>query len=236
MPTTLKAICALLLGSLSLACAEDSDRRDILGSEINRYSQLGEELIIRDFFQDRTDGFFVDVGCAWPKQDSNTYYLEAHLGWRGIAIDALQDYAPAWKTERPRSRFFSYLVSDHSDTREPFYRAKATGLSSTRKDRVFFGKKVKQTRIEVETITLDKLLDDQGVSKIDFLTMDIEEHEPQALAGFDIERFRPELVCVESSPSIRLQLLEYFNAHGYERIERYVERDFANWYFAPKAK
>ena len=63
-------------------------RRDILGTEKKRYSQHNEELIIRDFFQDRREGFFLDVGCAWPIRNSTTYYLEKHLGWSGIGIDA----------------------------------------------------------------------------------------------------------------------------------------------------
>jgi len=40
------------------------------------YSQHREELIVRDFFHDRRNGVFLDVGCASPIQNSNTYYLE----------------------------------------------------------------------------------------------------------------------------------------------------------------
>ena len=35
-------------------------------TEENHYSQHGEELIIRHFFRDRREGFFLDVGCAHP--------------------------------------------------------------------------------------------------------------------------------------------------------------------------
>ena len=54
---------------------------DIVSTKENLYSQHGEELIIRDFFQDRRDGVFLDVGAAWPVHYSNTYYLESELGW-----------------------------------------------------------------------------------------------------------------------------------------------------------
>ena len=46
-------------------------RKGILAEE-KRYSLFDEELIIRDFFQDRRDGVFLDVGCAWPIGASNT--------------------------------------------------------------------------------------------------------------------------------------------------------------------
>ena len=64
--------------------------------------------------------------------------------------------------------------------------------------------------------------------------MDIEEPEPAALAGFDIERFRSELVCIEASPSIQAAILGYFRQHGYVRIDRYLEFDYVNWYFTPE--
>jgi FkbM family methyltransferase len=222
-------------GLLLLALAACSDHRDILGSETKLYSQVDEELIIRDFFQDRRAGFFVDVGAADPIEDSTTYYLEKHLGWSGIAVDALTEHAPAWERERPNSRFVAYLVSDHSGTLDSFYRTfENPNLSSVVKDRTFYDRKLAAEELKLPTITLNQLLADHGVSTIDFLAMDIGESEPAALAGFDIERFQPELVLVAASPTIQQQLMVYFSQHGYERIERYLERDKINWYFRPK--
>jgi hypothetical protein len=87
--------------------------------------------------------------------------------------------------------------------------------------------------VRVPTITLDDLLDRNGVTKIDFVSMDIEQGEPAALAGFDIERFAPDLVCIEALPEVQAPILEYFAGHGYRRIERYLEYDGRNWYYTP---
>lgn len=232
------------------------------------YSQFDEELIIRDFFQDRRNGFFVDVGAYHWKDASTTYYLERHLGWSGIAIDAFEQYGVGYRKNRPRSRFFSYIVTDHSGTKETLYLAGP--MSSVNEDHVPGAlailrdpeardalhdwdilderyaselrkaltdasavKEVPRREIEVETITLNELLDRNGVGKIDFLSMDIEGAEPKALAGFDIERFRPELVCIEMTVGIQEEISNYFEAHGYERIRAYAEYDAVNWYFRP---
>lgn len=198
------------------------------------YSQHKEELIVRDFFHDRRDGVFLDVGCASPVKDSNTYYLEKHLGWSGLAVDALPEFAIPWERKRPRSRFFNFYVSDHAGTVEPFYRSALRGTSSGNKDQKGpGGKAVPLQEIEVPTTTLNKLLDTNGVTHLDFLSMDIEGHEPQALAGFDIERFRPGLACVEAKPENRDAIKRYFAAHGYAQLERYLEYDPVNYYFAP---
>ena len=199
------------------------------------YSQHNEELIVRDFFHDRRDGVFLDVGCASPVTDSNTYYLEKHLGWSGIAVDALPEFAQPWERKRPRSRFFNFYVSDHAGTVEPFYRAALRGTSSVRKPETGpGGREMASEEIQVPTTTLTKLLDTNGVPHVDFLSMDIEGHEPAALSGFDIERFRPALACVEAKPENREKITGYFAAHGYERLDRYREHDPVNYYFAPR--
>ena len=63
--------------------------------------------------------------------------------------------------------------------------------------------------------------------------MDIELHEPQALAGFDIDRFKPALVCVEGLLPVRQQILDYFAAHGYVVVGKYMWVDLENLYFEP---
>jgi len=217
------------------APASSAPRRDIVATERVRYSQHHEEVIIRDFFQDRRDGFFLDVGCAWPKKHSNTYYLESELGWSGIGVDALPEYARRWKNQRPRSKFFNYLVGDRSGSVETFFRAPhLPGISSVRPRPSFSGKKVDYEEIKIPTITLTKLLEDNGISKLALLSMDIEGAEMPALAGFDIDRFRPELVCIEMYHAGRENILRYFAAHGYEHLDRYLPYDGLNYYFAPK--
>jgi FkbM family methyltransferase len=217
-----------------------SGRDGILGEE-RLYSLFDEELIIRDFFQDRRAGVFLDVGCAWPIDSNNTYYLEKHLGWTGIGIDALAEYAPAWKQERPASRFFSYLVSDRSDSAQTFYRSANPGLSSATRENAtgrFVGENLETEEIQIDSITLDDLLDREGVTRIDLLSMDIEGHEPAALAGFDIDRFQPELVVVEAGKVLTRDktdpVARYFEAHGYELIEKYRRFDGVNRYFKRK--
>jgi hypothetical protein len=67
---------------------------------------------------------------------------------------------------------------------------------------------------------------------VDLVSMDVEQGEPEALAGFEISRFRPRLVCVEAgTEEVRRWLPRYFAEHGYERIDDYAEHDIGNWYF-----
>ena len=88
---------------------------------------------------------------------------------------------------------------------------------------------------EVQTITLNDLLPRTSIKAIDFLTMDIELAEPLALAGFDIARYRPRLVCIEAQDRVRQQILNYFADHGYVIAGRYWGVDPMNLYFVPRS-
>lgn len=228
------------------ACAESEPvdggrgqehRRDIVSTEKKLYSQHKEELVIRDYFQDRKNGVFLDVGSSRPIKDSTTYYLEKHLGWTGVAVDALAEFADDYKSKRSGTQFFGYIVTDHSGTTETFYRVVGVPeLSSVTKDRVVLGKQVETRELTVPTTTLNDLLDKVGIDKIDFLSMDIEGGAPKALAGFDIAKYKPELICIESGGSNKeynAGLVKYFADRGYQRIGRYMRHDWVNWYFHP---
>jgi FkbM family methyltransferase len=213
----------------------ETTREKILTEGKNLYSQGNEERIVRHFFDDRRDGFFLDVGAFHWKEVSTTLYLEKHLGWSGIAVDAQSRFASGYEKNRPKTKFFSYLVTDHTGDTETFYLAGY--LSSVEKEHFesFPDAKVREPKaVQVPTITLNDLLDRNGVKKVDFLSMDIEGAEPMALAGFDIERFRPELVCVEVGSKTAKKVNAYFESHGYGRIDAYLKYDFGNWYYAPK--
>lgn len=132
-------------------------------------------------------------------------------------------------------------MSDESGSEENFYLlVGGEGISSISRrwildllERQFPTAEPEIREVTVPTTTLNDLLEAHGVECIDLLSMDIEGHEPAALAGFDIERFRPEIVCIEAPEDPR-KILPHFDKHGYERIDRYLEYDDVNWYFRPK--
>lgn len=199
----------------------------------DRYSQFAEEWIIRDFFQDKRAGVFVDVGANHYRDSSTTYYLEKNLDWSGVAIEPLAQFEGDYKTHRPRTKFLPFFVSDVSDQVAKLYVLdQHTVVSSSNK--AFTERTGSNPReMAVPTITLDDLLPKHGIEKIDLLSMDIELSEPKALAGFDIGRFRPELVCIEAHSEVRQQILEYFARHAYVIVGKYLPADEHNLYFMP---
>jgi FkbM family methyltransferase len=192
-----------------------------------------EEWLIRDFFKDRKGGTFVDVGANHYRLASKTYYLDTVLGWSGLAIEPQDQYAADYAAERPRTKFFPFFVSAVSNETAKLYVLRNSPLVAS-SDFTFVSKFGTPDYVrDVPTISLTDLLDREGIKTFDFLSMDIELHEPQALNGFDIERFKPALVCIEALLPVRQQILDYFARHGYVVVGKYMWVDRENLYFTP---
>lgn len=194
------------------------------------YSQDDEETLIRAFFADRRAGVFLDVGAGDPVRDSTTLYLEKHLGWHGIAVDAIVEYAGSYAEQRPGTRFFNYFAGRKSRLTHDFFVSDDKNFSSgTGSDPR--GGTYRKTR--VETIALRDLLEREHVGGIDFLSVDIEGAEPDALAGLDLRRFPPELACIEvGSAAIRLAVTEQFALAGCREVTAYRAVDAINRYYS----
>ena len=201
------------------------------------WSNGREEWIVRDFFQDRRGGVFVDVGAADAREGSNTYYLEAHLGWSGIAVDAVAENGLSFLTHRPMTQFFPFFVGDHSDDQAVIFVANnrnTQSSSATRDHALRYSSGDGVTARSVPTITLNDLLVESNVTHMDFLSMDIELSEPMALAGFDLAKYRPALVTIEEAvPQVRQEVIDYFIERGYTVVGKYLRVDPANIWFMP---
>ncbi|MEO8075034.1 MAG: FkbM family methyltransferase [Acidobacteriota bacterium] len=199
----------------------------------NHYSEHAEEWMIRDHFQDRRGGVFVDVGANHYRRASKTYYLESVLGWSGVAVEPQREFAAGYANYRPRTKFAPFFVSDVSNETARLFMIKNMGLVASSNEAFVKTFGTADEVRDVPTITLNDLLDAENIQHIDFLSMDIELHEPQALKGFDIARFKPSLVCIEALLPVRQQILDYFAAHRYVAIGKYLWVDTENLYFVP---
>jgi FkbM family methyltransferase len=197
-----------------------------------QYSSHEEELFVRDFFSDKQKGVFVDIGASHYKDRSNTYYLETKLGWTGLAVDPLPEFAADYRKHRPHTKYIPMFVSDKSDERATLFIGKHSLFSSSARGHTDTFTNVEKT-MTAPTITLDDLLAAEGIKNIDFLSLDVELHEPQVLAAFSIDKVKPKLVAVEALPPVRQQVLDYFAAHRYVVVAKYLRADPLNIWFTP---
>ena len=197
-----------------------------------RNSENGEEWILRDIFHEERGGLFVDIGANHYKTFSNTYYLETALGWSGLAIEPQTSFAADYLRYRPRTKFVPFFVSDVTDRDAVLYVPRNNLMASSSKE-FAEGGQGSPTGLSVKTSTLDDILRAAGIAGIDFVSMDVELHEPAALRGFSIRTHRPRIVCVEAHAEVRQEILNYFADAGYVIIGQYLRADSDNLWFRP---
>ena len=162
------------------------------------YAMDNEDTAVLDYFKDKKNGFYVDVGCYHPTHRNNTYLLHKK-NWSGVNIDTSEFSIDLFNHMRPKDLNYNCAISNKNEIIKLFYQKELSQLSTTERDQaetVFQGN-IKEK--EVQAFTLDEILDRDKFKdiKIDFLDIDVEGADLKVLEGLSFDRFKPELVCVE---------------------------------------
>ena len=165
------------------------------------YSQEGEDIILSEFFPNKTDGFYVDVGAHHPMRFSNTHMFYKK-GWRGINIDAMPGSMKAFERKRPRDINLEIGVSGKEGEMtfymfdDPALNGFSMEISKDRDKNSNF--EIIEER-KIKTYPLSKILNkylpkDQ---KIDFMSIDVEGLDMIVLESNDWKRYSPRYLLVE---------------------------------------
>ena len=162
------------------------------------YAMDNEDLAVIDYFKDKKNGFYVDVGCYHPTHRNNTYLLHKK-NWSGVNIDTSEFSIDLFNHMRPKDLNYNCAISNKNEIIKLFYQKELSQLSTTvsiQAEKVFQGN-VKEK--EIQAFTLDEILNKSKYknSKIDFLDIDVEGADLKVLEGLSFEKFKPELICVE---------------------------------------
>jgi FkbM family methyltransferase len=165
------------------------------------YAQNYEDVMLWRALNHIQDGFYIDIGAAWPTYDSVTKLFYDH-GWRGLNIEPNPKLFSQLAEERPRDINLCLAVSDHSGRQFMNYLSNE-GLS-TLDDKIAL-KHIEEgfqcDRQEVEVTTLSEIWD-LNVPKgqeVHFLKIDVEGLEKFVLQGNQWSLHRPWIVLVEST-------------------------------------
>lgn len=177
-----------------------------------------EEALVEEFFGNRRDGFFIEVGANHPTFGSQTWHLEK-LGWKGLLVEPLPKYCEMLRKER-KGKVVQYACSSPENHDKVLRMTVASGGHSTLNDApIARGSKAEQT-IEVRCRTLDSILEENGVRPgFDFISVDIEGHEMEMFKGFSLAKWAPKLVLLEDHVTDHRKH-NHMTANGYQLIMR----------------
>ena len=77
------------------------------------YCQVGKWQLLDELFAGHPPGVFIEAGAHDGWTGSNTYWLEAALGWRGILVEPVPGLVQACRKERPHCKVFHGALVSH---------------------------------------------------------------------------------------------------------------------------
>tara|TARA_B100001059_G_C17687941_1_gene503357 strand:- start:262 stop:918 length:657 start_codon:yes stop_codon:yes gene_type:complete len=162
------------------------------------YSMFGEDLVVKKFFKNKKKGFYVDVGCYHPIVGSNTLLL-FKKGWNGVNIDLNKISIELFNQARKKDKNFQVAISNKNKKIKFYYRKKINMLNTINKKFAKNHFKKGFSSGFIDSKTLDSILNSTGLrnKKIDFLNLDIEGNEINALKSLNFKRYNPKLICIE---------------------------------------
>lgn len=195
------------------------------------YSQEGQDTILKQFFDKKgiTKGFYLDVGSVDGIHFSNTYMLEQE-GWDGICVEAHPSYFPML-VENRKAKCYSCAAGDNDQETCVFsanYRSSLSSLDLSKESyyensgyKPWYGDRNKSDingiangRIEVPMRKLDSILEENDVTNIEFISIDVDGSEPFTIKGLTLEKWKPTLLIMEHS-IVEDVVFKYATSNGY---------------------
>jgi FkbM family methyltransferase len=175
---------------------------------VTSYAQVGEDLLSAYLLGGDAEIHYIDVGCLWPVEHSNTYYFYER-GGRGLCIDANPQVGEEFRQKRPRDLFVNCGVgAEPAEGRYVMHGNPVFNTFSSERAREVERKAAGRAgRTVVEEISvpikpLPEIVAETGAlelleGRVDLLSIDVEGLEAEVIRGADFESMRPRLVVVE---------------------------------------
>jgi len=176
------------------------------------YSISNVDLIIDRLFSKKQKGIYMDIGCNHPIKFNNTYLLYKR-GWNGINVDLDQTSINEFNKLRKDDYNLVALVSLKEDeSKEIYIYHERSAINTISKELVNSRSTKPKQIVKKKTTTINKIIEESPFreNKINLLTIDIENHEYEALKNFNFEKYEVDVIVTECH-DISQKNLEIYN-------------------------
>jgi FkbM family methyltransferase len=192
------------------------------------YSQFEQDkFIYENYFKDKIDGYFVDIGAHDGITLSNSKFFE-EIGWKGVCIEPNPKIFELLKLNRT-NKCIMKAISNKTGTAQFFQIINGPDMLSglvddftqsvierINNDINSIPEEPEYDYIEVELDTFNNIIDQ---TKIDFLSLDTEGNELKILQNIDFNKFDINAITVENN-DYDVKFANFLIPKGYEFITR----------------
>ena len=195
----------------------------------NTYSQNQEDLFINDYFKEKNNGFYVDIGCYHPIKYSNTALLY-NRGWQGINIDMNQSSIDLFNILRKRDQNICAAISNVNREAVQYFDHLFSPVNTLDKEFADIASKKFSFKQYVEkkiyTYKFNQVVQKYNIKikQIDFINIDVEAHDLEVLEGIDLSLFNAKIICIEMANNQHntkeKKLKDYLDKYNYNLIKK----------------
>jgi len=189
------------------------------------YAQNGEDYLMRDIFDKLVrieHPTYIDIGAHDPIVNNNTY-LFYQGGSNGVLVEPNPDFTDVLKKTRPRDTVLDVGIGAEKDDQVVDYYVMWNGNGQlntfspeeAKEPERHVRKTIKRTLVNVNNI-LGQYFADGGP---DLFSTDTEGYDLTILKTLDFDKYRPRVICVETSNDLgqlEKPIIELLEAKGYE--------------------
>jgi len=197
-----------------------------LGQHAGYFSQAGQDAWLETrVFKGKRGGVFVEIGGHDGITGSNCLFFELMRGWSGLLIEA----SPVFHAQASALRRCPCLPvavaagegeAEFLDVQAGY--TQMGGLVETYdpsiRQQVEANPRHRSEVIRVPTRPLAAILDEQGLSEIDYVSLDVEGGELAVLSVFPFERYRISAWTIENNRGSR-EIPDLMQSKGFRRVE-----------------
>ena len=163
------------------------------------YSISSVDLIIDRLFSTISKGVYLDVGCNHPIKYNNTYLLHKK-GWSGINIDLDKNSINEFNNMRENDYNVQELVgSVDGEEKDIYYYHERSAINTVSKMLADKRKTKPREIIKKKSKSLNTIIESSPYNnkKINFMSIDIENYEYEALKYFNFQKYEIDLIVTE---------------------------------------
>ena len=189
------------------------------------FSQSGQDKIIKNyFFQNKKNGFFVEIGAYDGIEGSNCYHFEKYMNWQGIAIEPSKLQYEKLKNNRNCKTINKAISNDIRDVEFVEVVEGLTQMSGINNENYTANELIKKserskTRLsKITTTTFDREIENN--LEIDYLSIDIEGEELDLLNSINFKNFNIKVISVENNVPDKLNYNSFFKSKNFNFFDR----------------
>jgi len=180
------------------------------------------------------NGIFIEAGANDGLNQSNTLFLARVHGWKGILVKPVPRLFKRCYKNRPESFCVNVALVAPEDSGSIIDLIDVDLMTSVRNTKNFafdethirtaeLVQGISRTSTSTTGKTISEVITESGFPGIDFLSLDVEGFELEALKGFTKEEHFPRYILIETK---QLDLVHEVLGHRYELVEALSNHDY----------